>query len=161
MKRLDERKAKKQVFTQSQLRADTVEQEFQTDTRQLAEKIDLQNFKFDKQIEISDIPLKEFFEKVHTNSMPVHEMKRFNDQIHVLCMPPLPKLSGNGLIGKIRCKKSGACELVIGEMVFDLSMGIQSQMLQKIIQTQVFGESKLLDYGAVTGKIVASIRVDE
>ena len=159
MKKLEDRKEKRQVFTQNHMDVDTVHHDFQVDTH-VEDKIDLLNFKFDKDLEISDLPLKDFLSKANKSDMPPLEAQEFHNQIHLLCMPPLPKISGNGLVGKMRVLKSGRCELVIGNMVFDLSMGIQSQMLQKVVQTQVYGESKLLDFGNVNGKIVASVHIE-
>ena len=160
MKKLEDKKEKRQVFTKNQMVTESAQQEFQLDTR-VEEKIDLRNFRFDKQLPISDVPLKEFFHNAHhSDSMTPVQSQEFHGQVHMLCMPPLPKITGNGIVGKIRVRKSGKCELVIGTMVFDLTMGIQSQMLQRVIQTQVYGESRMIDFGDISSKIVASVQIE-
>eukprot|EP00835_Amoeboradix_gromovi_P000185 NODE_6_length_48303_cov_0.387022.p17 type:complete len:213 gc:universal NODE_6_length_48303_cov_0.387022:47217-46579(-) len=159
LRKIEDRKYKKQVHTQNQMIVDEPQQDFQMDTR-VEDKIDLHEYKFDKQLLVSDIPLKDLLKKACLNEMPPSEAQEFYNQIHMLCMPPLPKVSGNGLIGKVRVYKSGKCELVLGSMVFELGMGIQSKMLQKVILTQVYGDSKISDFGSVRGKIVASIHID-
>ena len=76
-----------------------------------------------------------------------------------MTLPKLPKLEGTGHVGRIRIRESGKCELCIGDLVFDISSGIQSNMLQKITQTELMGEPKLIDYGEVTSKLVASLQI--
>eukprot|EP00834_Sanchytrium_tribonematis_P007066 NODE_588_length_5657_cov_0.948183.p4 type:complete len:205 gc:universal NODE_588_length_5657_cov_0.948183:4619-4005(-) len=160
MKKLEDKKHhKKQVYSQSQMAIDDVKLDFQEDSK-MEEKIDLLKFRFDKQLEMTDMPLKEYFHKIHNTNRYDPNSEDLFDQIHVLSMPPLPKLKGNGHIGEIKVRKSGKCELVINDMVFDLSLGIQSQILQSVVQTQVFGEPKLVDFGDVQSKIVASLKID-